>query len=357
MKEKESVERKAGRDLDLEVEGDVDENLERGVKGKGVQASRQIIVRGGMLRFGVVSKGMPTWAWFVGSAGRVEWMLGGQDLPLRHTRDPKLVKYGEKGMNDLEEVDVVLFQDFKPGTNHEVWSQPRVEAVVWLNQGLRGRDRMPNGWSLTRKTLHHEKVGGVMNAKITVYIAMRHGSSRMRWKQPADGFSNTLRQIVDPTLGGRMIVPPGEADVTLNTAKGLLDWKERRSAKVKLPTVYSKNKWAERRLGPQEIGHAMDVPGDKIENMNDKLLDRVLDGRAPGKLLAMIASSLQLTQEGGCSMEPERERKRKGEEYRSQAKYSKTKVTLGFESPSRRTVDVKRSAGRKEEESDGSKRQ
>jgi hypothetical protein len=66
--------------------------VDRGVKGRGIRGSRQVLVKGGALTFGVVAKGMPAWAWFVGSAGKVEWVIGGRDLPLRHPRDPGFSK-------------------------------------------------------------------------------------------------------------------------------------------------------------------------------------------------------------------------------------------------------------------------
>jgi hypothetical protein len=168
----------------------------------------------------VVVKGMPTWAWFVGSAGKVEWIIGGQDLPLRHPRDPELSKGGKEEMTKLMGVDVELFQDFKPGIKHEVWSQTRVQTVVWLSQGLRGGEKMPVGWSLTKQLLHHQKAGGVTNATLTVFVAMRCGSEQLKWKQTADCFEKTLRQIVDPMQGGKMCNTnaPGEGEETLNTA-------------------------------------------------------------------------------------------------------------------------------------------
>jgi hypothetical protein len=229
----------------------------QGVTGKGVRDSRQVIVRRGSLSFGVVAKGLPTLAWFVGSAGTVKWVVGGQDIPLRHPRDPEFARAGKEEWTRLGDVDVVLFQDYKPGITHEVWSEPKIQTVVWLNQGLRGGEKMPNGWSLTSKLLHHDKAGGVTNGTLTVYVAMRYGSERLKWKQPIDCFENTLRQIMDPTQGGRMCEPPVEGEDRTNTAKGLLDWKERRRAKVKCPTVCSKDKWEIRRLCPQELGHAI----------------------------------------------------------------------------------------------------
>jgi hypothetical protein len=163
---------------------------------------------------------------------------------------------------------------------------------------------MPAGWSLTKKVLSHAWAGGITNTMTVVYIAMRLGQTSLRWKQRAGGFANTLRQVVDPTLGGRMCEIPVDKDDGINTAKGLLDWKSRRTAWVTVPTVYSKDIW---------LGHAMDLPGDKIEGMNVEVLDKVLNRSVPGKLMALVAASLEITESGACAKEPHRDRKRKTE--------------------------------------------
>jgi hypothetical protein len=110
----------------------------------------------------------------------------------------------------------------------------------------------------------------------------------------------------------------------------LLDWKFRRTAWVTVPTVYSKEKWALRKLGPQELGDAMDLSGDKIEGMKAEVLDKVLNGSVPGKLMALVAASLEITESGACAREPHRDRKRKKESEESQAR-KQTKRSLGAE--------------------------
>jgi hypothetical protein len=135
----------------------------------------------------------------------------------------------------------------------------------------------------------------VTNAKVTVYIALRWGEDRMAWATGADVFRNTLRQIVDPTKGGHMCDEPDEEGDLSNTAKGLLDWKGRLTASVIVPTVYSKVKWAKRRLSLEELGHAGDIPGDKVEGMGAGSLKVIVQGPVPGKLLASIAASLKRT--------------------------------------------------------------
>jgi hypothetical protein len=43
----------------------------------------------------VWSKGAPTWAWFVGASGSVEWIMGDKDLPVQNVRDPGFVNSKE----------------------------------------------------------------------------------------------------------------------------------------------------------------------------------------------------------------------------------------------------------------------
>ena len=42
----------------------------------------------GNTAIGIVSAGNPTWAWYVGTMGRVKWMWSGNDLPGRLPEDP-----------------------------------------------------------------------------------------------------------------------------------------------------------------------------------------------------------------------------------------------------------------------------
>jgi hypothetical protein len=123
---------------------------------------------------------------------------------------------------------------------------------------------------------------------------------------------------------------PGDKDNNLNTAKCLLDWKSRRTMWVTVPTVYSKEKWVVRKLGPQELGHAMDLPGDKIEGMHAEVLNKVLNGSVPGKLMALVAARLEITESGACAKELHRDRKQKTASEESPTK-TRTKGSLGAE--------------------------
>jgi hypothetical protein len=62
-----------------------------------------------------------------------------------------------------------------------------------------------------------------------------------------------LHQVIDPMLGGPLTeLEPKFEKRQLNTASGHLDWKLW-FGKVLVPTVYSKVKWAKRKLHPKEL--------------------------------------------------------------------------------------------------------
>jgi hypothetical protein len=117
----------------------------RGVEGKGVRASREVVIKQGGIRFGIWARGTPTWAWFVGCTGHVHWMIGCKDLPMRQERDPAFIQSNEGDETKLDPVDAVLFQGCKPGQGHSVWAQREVSTVIWFNQGLRDKDKLPRG--------------------------------------------------------------------------------------------------------------------------------------------------------------------------------------------------------------------
>ena len=84
-----------------------------------------------------------------------------------------------------------------------------------------------------------------------------------------------MSQAIAPTKGGRSVDPPlavvGSVE-TMNTARDLLQWKKRFDTKVCLPTIYSKDKYAERRLSDIELADALDLPGTMRKRLNARHL-------------------------------------------------------------------------------------
>lgn len=113
------------------------------------------------------------------------------------------------------------------------------------------------------------------------------------WKPDSAVVSNVLRQVVDPTVGGCHTFPirKGAPD-TLNTAEGLLDW-SRRYDLVKVPTVYSKTKWASRRLNSKELCDALDVPGWLSAVTSEHQRKSLTDLSIPGKLYQFLFQAIR----------------------------------------------------------------
>ena len=96
--------------------------------------------------------------------------------------------------------------------------------------------------------------------------------------------------MVDPTKGGRAADPPSAAPGSveaLNTARGLLQYKKRFD-KVCVSTVYSKDKWAVRKLSDTELVDVLDLPGRMRKKMNSRQLAQLSQLKVPGKVMAVV---------------------------------------------------------------------
>jgi hypothetical protein len=140
-------------------------------------------------------------------------------------------------------VKIVLFDGCRPGVNNAVWACPDTSYVVWFHFAS-NRLVVPQGWLLESHALKHNELGGVTNGGFRCRIARRITASPLEWPSDPLAVSSYLHQVIDPTLGGVLSEQePEHEERALNTASGLLDWKDR-FEKVLVPTVYSKHKWA-----------------------------------------------------------------------------------------------------------------
>jgi hypothetical protein len=96
--------------------------------------------------------------------GNVEWSVGTENLPIRDSRDSKFFNAKTVDFKKRGEVDVVLCQGFKPAASHSVWKLAGAQAVLWFNHSFRGGEAMPKGWAVMKRTLDHDRLGGVTNA-------------------------------------------------------------------------------------------------------------------------------------------------------------------------------------------------
>ena len=192
-------------------------------------------------------------------------------------------------------VDVVIFEGKAPRADNGLWDCPGVERIAWIDDTGRGRFKGPrrSDWKIHRRSISHAAVGGVTDGIFSVFLASRLERDT-EWIIPSAGVRTTLSRVIDPTKGGRAVDPPGEAENSTearNTAKGLLGWK-RRFGQVCVPTVYSKEKWAVRRLYDVELTDALDLPGTMRKRMNSQQLGKSSKVKVPGKVMAAVIESL-----------------------------------------------------------------
>ena len=235
---------------------------------------------------------------FVGRQAKVEWISSGEPFIARSERDPNLVSLGKVSAARLAQdnpVDILIFEGRPPKSDDPVWDTVELKRLVWIDDTGRGRFKCgkKEGWRVHRRSISHAEIGGVTDAMFSVFLASRMEPDS-EWTIPASGVRATLSRVVDPTKGGKSVDPPvvGKGSVeALNTALGLLQWK-RRFDRVCVPTVYSKDKWALRRLSDVELADVLDLPGTMRKRMNIGQLAKLSKLNVPGKVMAAVIDSL-----------------------------------------------------------------
>ncbi|KAI2508968.1 hypothetical protein MHU86_5463 [Fragilaria crotonensis] len=235
---------------------------------------------------------------FVGRKAQVEWILSEKPFVARRECDPVLVSPAKASTVTLAKdspVDVLIFEGKPPKSDDLVWEAIEVRRIAWIDDTGRGRFRWDNkvGWRIHRRSISHAAIGGVTDGIFSVFLASRVEED-VGWCIPATGVRATLSRVVDPTKGGRAVDPPvattGSVEAR-NTARGLLEWKKRFD-KVCVPTVYSKDKWAVRKLSDTELVDVLDLPGTMRKRMNSGQLAQLSKLKVPGKVMAAVVESL-----------------------------------------------------------------
>jgi len=198
-----------------------------------------------------------------------------------------------KDLLKQQPVDVVVFSGSAPPRDEGFWTAEHLKCVVWVTERRPNKAVAPGeGWITTYRRVSHNSVGGVTNKGAWAGIATRRKRGLV-WQPGEKVVENVLRQVVNPTVGGRYACPINEnTRNTTNTAEGLLDW-ERRFDWVKVPTVFSKTKWVSRKLNPKELCNALDIPGSLSEGVTEegkKLLSKL---PIPGKIYQFLFQGIR----------------------------------------------------------------
>jgi hypothetical protein len=179
------------------------------------------------------------------------------------------------------QVGVLLVESGRVGTHSSIWNGATCKVVVSL-EGWRGSP--PSAWTILRKRIRHDELGGVTNGEFVVHVAHRGEFNGFNWFREMKGVSAKLNHVLTCTGLGRK-VPRTTGIKRGSTDNDKLVWANR-FEKIDTPTVYSKESWLSRRLELKELKAVLDVPdGDES---GSALRQRLKAMRMPGKLYVAV---------------------------------------------------------------------
>jgi hypothetical protein len=202
------------------------------------------------VKFGVLGETASNnwWAKFVARFGRISWSVGGgqeggKELKMQLTASP---------------VDIILLEAGRLSPKSPVWNSEHTMVVVSL-EGWRGCP--PKEWTIRRRKIRHDEIGGVTNGEFGIHIAHRGDFDGFDWFGDLKGVPAKLNHVLTYTGSGRK-VPATDATKRGWTDNDKLIWGGR-FEKIDTPRVYFKDAWLSRRLELKELKTVLDVPDGK----------------------------------------------------------------------------------------------
>ncbi len=161
--------------------------LEGAALGVGVREAiyEEIVMGRKEVRFGVVTSGTPYWEWAVPAGGVLGWIWGSSlGEHNRHRFGKDMWPAEVTGLDEMDPVDIVLFEGAGPRPTHAVWTLGRtsLKTIAWFDGNRRCRPPCPLAtpaashvvaWSLERLVLRHAALGGVTSASTGFTVARR----------------------------------------------------------------------------------------------------------------------------------------------------------------------------------------
>ena len=257
-----------------------------------------VTVRKGHTPIGIVAEKSPTWAWYVGALGKVQWLVGSKDLIGRRPGDPPWLAKTMKGLT-FDDVEIILLQGDWGLIDKQIWESKSVTLILKApkahlgSRGSRGEkhrrkrrrlnatSKVPSSWKVGSIYLEHNKLGGVTGGGFQIEWASPIEAPDVEFIYPP-GLSVKLGEAVDRSLKG----VPTEAPVPnqWNSSLGLLRWRQR-FQEVVVPYSYRPNLWTSRSLSPKEMCSVLDFPPDRVKELTPVEMHDLTVDEVPGKIL------------------------------------------------------------------------
>ena len=250
----------------------------------------------GQLSVGFVTKGLAMGHWYLLQKGICRWHVCGSFIVLPHRTAPAFHSHGASNVAGLARespVSLVIYLGLRPSA--EIFRVATVNLIIWVLPSTHRHRRMTldPSWTTDCHPVCHADIGGVTSAKYKVYVATR-GDSSVVFQWSPSSFSNTLGQVLDPTLSGKKISKTKVNDSGRNAPNGLLDW-PKGSKDILAPSVFARDHWVRRSIGPKELANALDVPADAFSAILSKA-DYLKGVLVPGKVISLVMAGVALQQ-------------------------------------------------------------
>jgi hypothetical protein len=176
------------------------------------------------LAFGVlgVAPQQNWWKSFVPRFGKIVWTIG---------KESEGVGNLEKALGE-KQVGVLLVESGRVGAHSLIWGASACKVVVSM-EGWRGSP--PGDWTIRRKKIRHDALGGVTNGEFVVHVAHRG----FNWFDELKGVPAKLNHGLTCT-GPSLKVPMTDGVKCGWTPDNKLVWANR-FEKIDTPTVYYKD--------------------------------------------------------------------------------------------------------------------
>ena len=191
----------------------------------GVVIDGQInqVIQPGTDCIGVWVDGNPTWAWYVGSWGVVQWIYSDKERPGRIEGDPEHISRRVCAGN-LPLVEFILVQGEGPNKSFAIWEMNSLKAILRVGPAKErsAKTCAPPGWSMMSKQVSHSELGRVTTGVFRCWVATPPDSVVFQFVK-STGLSNTLGQVLSSVVKCSQFTHKPEPG-NENTGKGLLKW-------------------------------------------------------------------------------------------------------------------------------------
>jgi hypothetical protein len=241
------------------------------------------------LLMGVISGKSPFWLPAISRLGKVSWIAStspeGFDVPT----GTRLCQPQDKPIaNQLRDypVDILFFENSGPYPDHPLWKAKSVKMIVWL-RGRRGFKPPSSDWSRCSWRLKHSELGGV-TANVTVAQFAVYSDLPEFRPQSRPGIPCDLSSVVNKVKGGVPCKPrPADSPPLMLSGNTLQE-------RFVLPSVFLPYFSVRRKLDPEEILTAIDVPRDNIGASTPwRRSQLVREIVTPGKTMSAIVTGVE----------------------------------------------------------------